>query len=49
MYNTNIIKIEMSNDENKSYHSAASYALIMREVEYIAKYGLTNLCKLKYN
>lgn len=38
----NIIKIrkEMFKDEVSTYHSGSSYALIMRQMETIAKYGL---------
>ena len=45
--NMDKIKKEMSKDEINSYHSGSSYGFIMREVEFIAKYGLENY-KLKY-
>jgi hypothetical protein len=38
--NTDKIRQEMRKDEINSYHSGASYALIMREMETIAKDGI---------
>ena len=33
------IRNEMYKDDINSYHSGSSYGFIMREIEYIAKYG----------
>ena len=46
--NMDKIKKEMRKDEINSYHSGSSYALIMREVEYIAKHGIA-VYKLKFH